>query len=190
MGTANCPEIRTEFALSPSERAEARDTFVRSFEQQFADWSSIAKVCVEIERDKDYLLLGFQSFGSWLMEAAPRSRSYIYLVMGRYKELAPDISDDNLARIPLESTLTLRKLSSKVRQSPELASAAIKKPKELRKYIQVNHPDQHIDDIVERRLKFTGEQWDRVETAYETYLLAHPGASLESFIDWMVVEFQ
>lgn len=174
--------------LTAQERAAARHSFVISFERQFSDWAEIAKVCCQIEQDKDYLLLGFHSFGAWMMEAAPRSRSYLYLVMSRYKELAPDMSDEDLAKIPLESTAVLKQLSSKLRQNPELASVAIKKPKELRQYVQEKHPDQHVEGIVERRLKFTASQWDRVEATYEAYLLTDEGASLETFIEWLCSE--
>src|SRR5882672_377315 len=107
MGTLTAPEIR-EYELSPKERASARDSFVRAFERQWSDWTEIARVCCEIEDDKDYLLLGFHSFGSWVLQAAPRSRSYLYLVMGRYRELRPDISDEELAQISLGSAGVLR----------------------------------------------------------------------------------
>lgn len=189
MGQIADIEIRPiDCDLTPKERAAARDSFVRSFERQFSDWSEIARVCCQVESDKDYALLGFHSFGAWLIEAAPRSRSYIYLVMGRYKELAPDISDEDLARIPLASTGVLKQLSSKVRQNPKLKSVAIKEPKELRKYIEENHPDQHIEGIVERKLRFTTSQWQRVEAVYEAYLVADEGASLETFIEWLCSE--
>ncbi len=181
-------EIRPDTDLSPQERAEARDSFVRSFERQFADWSEIARVCCQIEQERDYLLLGFHSFGAWLIEAAPRSRSYIYLVMGRYKELAPDISDEDLARIPLESTEVLKQLSSTIRRNPELASVAIKEPKELRKHIQENHPDQHVELVVEKTIRFTASQWERVEAVYEAYLLTDEGASLATFVEWLCSE--
>ncbi len=181
-------EIRPDTDLSPQERAQARDSFVRSFERQFADWSEIAKVCCQIEQERDYLLLGFHSFGAWLIAAAPRSRSYIYLVMGRYKELAPDISDADLARIPLESTEVLKQLSSNVRRNPELASAAIKEPKDLRKHIQENHPDQHVELVVEKTIRFTASQWERVEAVYEAYLLTDEGASLATFVEWLCSE--
>lgn len=188
MGTANCPEIRTETDITPKERALARDSFVRSFERQFADWAEIARVCCQIEQDKDYHLLGFASFGAWLMQAAPRSRSYIYLVMGRYKELSPDISDEELAQIPLESAGVLKQLSPSVRRQSKVRQQAKGKASELIVTVQKDFPDQLIEGIVERRLKFTTSQWQRVEAAYEAYLVTDEGASLETFIEWLVSE--
>ncbi len=190
MATQPDIEIRPDTDISSQERAEARDSFVRSFERQFADWAEIAKACIDVERDKDYLRLGFKSWHAWLLDAAPMSRSYIYIVVGRYKELSPDIPHADLARMPAGSAKILQGVSSTVRRNPKVKSVAIKvkKPKDLRQYLHDNHPDQHVEGIVQRNLKFTRSQWDRIETAYETYLLTDEGASLESFFDWLVCE--
>jgi hypothetical protein len=177
-----------ETDLTPMERAKARHSFVTDFERQFSDWSGIARVCCEIERDRDYLLLGFHSFGSWLMSAAPRSRSYLYLVMGRYKELAPDIPDEELAQIPLGSAGVLRQLSPAVRRLSKVRQIAQGKPSELRQVLKDEFPEQHIEAIVEKTIYFTTSQWERIESVYETYLLTDEGASLSTFIEWLCSE--
>lgn len=188
--TVNCPEIRHETNLSPRERAEARDAYVRSFDRQFADWTEIAKACIDVERDKDYLVLGYKSWHEWLLAAAPASRSYIYIVVGRYKELVPDIPHEELSQMTLESAKVMSQVSSTLRHNPELKSVAIKvkKTKELRQFIKEKHPSQHIEQTVERKLKFTASQWERIEGAYEAYLLTDEGASLETFFEWAVSE--
>ncbi len=190
MGTATAPEIRAEFGITPQERADARDSFVRSFERQFSDWTEIAKVCIEVERDRDYELLGFPSWHAWLMAAAPKSRSYIYLVVGRYKELIPDIPDAELAQITLGSAGVLRQLSSKIRQHPEIRKAATLKPSDLRQVLYKEFPDQHFEPVVEHRLRFTISQWGRIEAAFEAYRVLDSTASLETFIEWLVSECQ
>src|SRR5882724_6724330 len=99
--TVNCPEIRyQEIKLTPQDRAEARHAYVRAFEDQFSNWAGIAKACIDVDRDKDYLLLGYKTWHAWLLDAAPMSRSYIYIVVGRYKELAPDIPHEELVQMP------------------------------------------------------------------------------------------
>lgn len=190
MGTITCPEVRTEFGLTPKERAEARDSFVRSFERQFSDWTEIAKVCIEVERDRDFEVLGFSSWHSWLLNAAPRSRSYIYLVVGRYKELSVDIPEAELAQIPLGSAGVLKQLSSKIRQDPKIRQAARSKPGDLRQVIQNEFPLQHIEGIVEHRLRFTTSQWGKIESAFEAYKTVDESASLEIFFEWLVSECQ
>jgi hypothetical protein len=183
-------EVRPESALTPRERAEARDSFVRDFERSFSDWSAIAKCCIEVERDKDYEILGYSSWHAWLLAAAPRSRSYIYLVVGRYKELSADVSEEELAQIPLGSAGVLRQLSSATRRDPSVRKAATQPPKEFRQSIRESHPEQFIESIVEKKLRFTASQWDVIDRAYEAYQVLDPGASLEIFLEWLVSEAQ
>jgi hypothetical protein len=188
--SACCDLEWRETTLSPRDRAVARDSYVREFERRFNDWSDIAKVCYEVERDKDYELLGFRSFGAWIIAAAPRSRAYIYLVTGRYKELKDDFSDQELSEIALDSTATLRKLSPAVRKDPEVRAAAKKKPQELRQVVIERHPDQLVEEIVEKSLRFTGSQWKVIEGAFQSYREREQDetASLEDFVEWLITE--
>jgi hypothetical protein len=174
--------------LTPKARAEARDAFVRAFDEQFSNWVSIAKCCVDVERDKDWELLGFESFGKWITDAAPRSRSYLYLVIGRYKELAPDIPETELSQIPLGSAGILKQLSPAVRKESKIRLAAKGKPAELRQVLEQEFPHQHVESLVEKHLKFPLSQWEKIETAYETYKLTDETATLEEFFEWLVSE--
>lgn len=189
MGTINCPEIR-ETSLSPQERAQARDFRVRDFERQFNDWTEIAKCCIEVERDQDYKLLGFPSWHAWLLDAAPRSRSYIYLVVGRFKELIADIPEEELAQIPLGSAGVLRSLSSAARKSSKIRQAAQSKPAEFRKVLEQEFPEQHIEPIVECRLRFKLSFWVNFEAAYEKYKLTDETATKEDFVEYLVSEME
>lgn len=179
-----------ETTLSPQDRAIARDSYVREFERRFNDWSDIGRVCYEIERDKDYELLGFKSFHQWILVAAPKSRAYIYLVTGRYKELKADFTDEELAQIDLDSTNTLRRLPSAVRRDPIVREGAKKKPQEFRQIVQESHPEQMIEDVVEKQLKFSRSQWEVVEGAFESYKVRENDeyASLEDFVEWAITE--
>ena len=189
MGTLTAPEIR-EHRLSPKERAFARDSYVRDFERTFQDWTAIAKCCIDIERDRDYELLGFASWHAWLLDAAPRSRSYIYLVVGRYKELIADIPEEELAQIPLGSAGVLRKLSSAQRRSVEVRKSATKKPEQFIADLQVLSPEQHLEPLVECRLRFKLSFWSLFEAAYEKYKLTDETGSKEDFIEFLVSECQ
>jgi hypothetical protein len=187
MGTLNAPEVR-EFSLTPKERAESRDNYVRVFDQQWADWSSIAKVCVDMDRDRDWEILGFASFNQYLVTAAPRSRSYLYLVIGRYRELSPDIPDEELAQIPLSNASVLKQLSPEVRRESKIGRAAKGKPAEFREFVAREYPQQHVEPLVEQRLRFTLSAWQRIEAAWEAYKVIDESASLETFLEWLVSE--
>lgn len=183
-------QVSEETSLTPLERATARNSFVKDFEERFADWSTIAKVCIEVERDKDYLLLGYHSWNAWLLEVAPKSRSYIYLVVGRYKELIPDIPEEELAQIPLGSAGVLKQLSSAARRDPAVRQAARSKPSELRMVVSATHPEQALETIVEKKCRFAMSQWNVIDSAYQAYLVLDDGASFEDFIEWLVSETQ
>jgi hypothetical protein len=170
------------------QRAQNRDQFVREFERQWADWTEIAKCCIDIDLDRDWALLGFHSFEAWLVNAAPRSRSYLYLVIGRYKELSIDLPPEELAQISLGSAGVLRQLPSSMRRDPEVQRQARKQPKEFRESLRERHPGQHIETIVEVKLKFTASAWNVVSAAFDAYRLVDETASMADFVEWMCSE--
>jgi hypothetical protein len=183
-------EIRPEGSLTPTQRAKARDCYVRDFERQFSDWASIAKCCIEVERDKDYLLLGFPSWHAWLLSAAPKSRSYIYLVVGRYKELIADIPEQELAQIPLGSAGVLKQLSPAVRRESKIRQAAKGKPSELRQAVKESFPEQHIEGLDSRMLNFTESQ----AAVYDEMLACHramnnPETSAEEIVEMLCADW-
>jgi len=70
--------------------------------------------------------------------------------MGRYKELAPDISDEDLARIPLESTGSYEAIvQSKVFDGhpSQLSASGCHQETEgsAKVHIQENHHRQHVE---------------------------------------------
>ncbi len=173
-------------ALTPKARAEARDSFVRAFDQQFSNWVSIAKCCVDVERDRDWEVLGFESYGQWITDAAPKSRSYLYLVIGRYKELIPDIPEKELEQIPLGSAGILKQLSSKVRKESKIRQAAKGKPSELRQVLKDSQPEQHIETLDVRTMRFTESQACLHDEALESYrVLNESEATAEELIEWL-----
>jgi hypothetical protein len=183
-------EIRAETNISPKERAEARDAYVREFERQFNDWVGIAKCCADVERDRDWELLGFPSWHAWILDAAPRSRSYIYLVVGRFKELSIDIPEEELALIPLGSAGVLTKLSSSARRDSKIRKSAQQKPEKFVADLQQIAPQQHLEAMIRKEVFFTASQWAVIEPKFEAYCLLDPGASLATFIEFLVSECQ
>lgn len=170
MGTLNAPEIR-EFSsgLSPLELAKRHDSYVRDFERRWSDWTDIARICLTVDRDKEWELLGFHSWEHWLMDAAPKSRSYIYLVVGRYKELSADIPEDELANIPLGSAGVLKALPRSLRKDPGVRKAAKSKPKQFREALKQDHPEQLLEAIEPMRIHFTSSQRLVFEETLEEY---------------------
>lgn len=187
MGTLNAPEIR-EISMSPKERAKARDLYVRDFDRQFADWAGIADCCLAVDRDRDWEILQFHSFHAWLLDAAPASRSYLYLVMGYYKKLILDIPAEELAEIPLGSAGVLASMSSTVRRDPKIRKAAKKKPGEFIREVQEMAPEQHVEGRHRVTLDFPLSAWTLIENAYQKFQELGGPASLETFVEFLVSE--
>jgi len=176
--------------LAPQKRAEARFHFIRSFDEQFSNWVSIAKCCVDAENDRDWQVMGYESFGKWLKEAAPRSRSYLYLAMARYKELIDDIPENELKEIPLGSAGILKQLSPAVRRQSKIRQAAKGKPSELRQILHEELPDQHIEPLEIRTLKFAQSQAGIFDEMVECYrAINHQEATAEEAVEWLASQW-
>jgi hypothetical protein len=189
MGTTNCPEIR-EVPLSPEERAQARDSYVRNFDRQFKDWQEIAKCCLSVKRDEDWKTLGFESFARWLHDAAPASERYLYLAMGLWENLSPDIPEDKLNEIPLGTAAILQRQvkSAKLRKDPKILEAAKQKPKKFIADMKELAPDQHVELRHRITLDFEASAWSVIEATFEKYKVMEGECSLETFIEWMCSE--
>lgn len=183
-------EIRPCVGLNPKERAEYRDHYVREFERQWSDWVGIAKCCADVERDRDWEILGFSSWHTWILDAAPRSRSYIYLVVGRYKELIPDIPEEELSKIPLGSAGVLRSLPSKIRKRPDIRESARQKPEKFVADLQQIEPMQHLEAKIRKEVFFSASQWAVIEPKFEAYLLTDSTGTLADFIEFLCSECQ
>jgi hypothetical protein len=176
-------EVRTH-TLTAQERAIERDSLVREFERQFSQWTAIAKVCIEVERDRDWEILGFHSWSAWILDAAPKSRSYIYLVTSRYKELIADIPEEELAQIPLGSAGVLKQLSPAVRKSSKIRQAAKEKPEKLRQIVEQEFPEQHLLGLDIRCLKLDTSQAGVFDEALAIYrALNNHCATVEEFVE-------
>jgi hypothetical protein len=184
-------EIRPEAGLTPVERAQARDSYVRDFERQFKDWQGIAACCLSVDRDGDWRLLGFESFKAWLHDAAPASERYLYLAMGLWKELSVDIPEDILNTIPIGTAAILQRQvkSPKLRRDSRVLAAAKNKPKKFVEELRQIAPDQHVEGIVRKVVEFTESQWSVVEATYEKYqVMLDPNASFAAFIEFLCAE--
>jgi len=95
----------------------------------------------------------FQSFGSWLMDAAQVSSSNAYRAMKVLKQIT-DIPVADLQEMSRANVMIVAQLSSKVRQDPQVIAAA-KSQTETGFYqtLEANYPDQHIESSPRMDLK-------------------------------------
>jgi hypothetical protein len=174
-------------------QAFADDSRVREIDRQVREsWSELAAICIRV-RDKllwKYLINPYTSFDDWLMDAAPVCRSTIYRGMGILSVIAADVRPEDIAGIEIGNASLLAQLSSGVRQDPEIIAAAKsgRESKKLRQAVRQRYPDQLVELIVEKKLRFTESQWGAIEPKYEAYQLINPNAGLEEFFEFCVSE--
>jgi hypothetical protein len=174
--------------VTPEERAASRDAYIRSFERAFLDWSGIAKVCIDMKRDRDWELLGFRSFGAWLTDAAPCSRSYIYTAIDLYHKLAADIPAEELSAMPMGSAQLLTGVSTATRRDPKAKSAAKKGKRQLRKTMATDFPHEHID--ASTTLDIPQGLMDVLEEGVDVYTtLSREPITLLPFMEFLVSDW-
>lgn len=192
MQTVNCPEVRTK-TLDLETQALVDDSRVREIDQTVREsWSELAAICIRVRDRQEWKVLPgkYHSFDDWLIQAAPCCRATVYKGMGVLSVIAQDLSPEEISRIEIGNASLLAQVSSKVRRDPEVIEAARsgRHSKKLRATIRAKHPAQHIEDVVEKKLRFTSSQWDIIELAYNSYLEQDATASLEVFFEWLVTK--
>jgi hypothetical protein len=203
MGTVTCPEVR-EFTLTAQERAEAHDSRVREINRIVREsWSELAAICIQVRDRQEWKLLQcltldierpFSSFDDWLLDAAPVCRATAYKGMGILSVLAKDLAPEEIAGIEIgnASILAYEVSSPSVRRDPEVIEAAKsgRHSKKLRDVVMQKYPNQHLENIVEKKLVFSRSAWEKIEAAYDAYRLIDEKARLEDFFEWAVSECQ
>jgi hypothetical protein len=190
MATITCPEIR-EFKLTPKEQALTYDSRVREIDRIVREsWSELAAICIQV-RDKmlwKELPGKYTSFDAWLLDAAPVCRATVYRGMGVLSVLSKDVSPEDIAGMEIgnASILAYEVSSSKVRRDPEIVAAAKshRHSKKLREVVKTKYPEQHLEDVVEKKFHFTASQaelFDEFLTCYRA--MNNPNAPAEEAIE-------
>src|SRR5579863_6871368 len=90
-----------EVALSRKALFDDLDARARGIERRVKEtWVELAEICTAVRDTELWREGGFSSFGAWLLNACPTSRSYAYAAMGVRDELA-EIPTEELKQIPL-----------------------------------------------------------------------------------------
>lgn len=166
------------------------DARMRELEKQHvACWSEMAEIASIVDENNEWRVGGYHSFGAWLEDAAPQSRSAMYVAMGLVKELKADISQKDLRQIPLGSAKVLAKMPRKLRRKPETVNNAKKRPKEFVADVQRDHPELHIETLAPRNYAFTASQSEQIDGAVEFAKLLFDVTSDEAAFEAIAVEF-
>lgn len=155
-------------------------------------WARIGRLAVQMESDRDYLALGYDTMGACIMEIELLSgydRSSIYAYKTLYEEASPN-AGETILDMPLGSAQIYRQLSTSLQRNPEVRTAAQNKPKDFRVRLAREFPQALIEskirlnlnldnsvfvlweEFLERCREISGDPAMTYEQAFELYLLA------------------
>jgi hypothetical protein len=183
-------------SLPEMDAAVLLDTRLRCLEAEFKrSFLEMGIICVEVQERRlwaslcDFDGVPYHSFEAWVCSAAPQCRRQCFSAMAAVKELT-EIPMHELAEIPQCNLAQLRKLSSGVRQQPEvIAAAKCLSEDDFRSKIKESFPDQHISNRRRMVLNFDEGDYETVCTWLDAIgealdLTDREGELLALAIDW------
>lgn len=156
--------------------AKCHDARIREIERTIAGaWSEMAEIAVQVRDNEEYLLLGFHSFGAWLSDAVPRSRSTVYAAIGLLEELK-DVPMEDLRQIGIGNAGILKSLSTGARRRQDVLEAAkVHQPRDFASLVSETVPESHLEPYVNPRFRFTVSQWKVIQEAIEQVIEQYDG---------------
>lgn len=183
MSTATCGhEIRGLAENLPfgtnKQRFQAIDAYVREYERILREWPTLAKLCLEVKRDKLWKYGGHAGYQEWLVSALPTCERKVRYATSLYESLHEDFSDGELSEIPVETAKVLSKISKASRRDPKVREAVKEKREKFVKTLAQVRPDEHIEPNITRTFTYEASQWEKIQQAMEMYRrIQNPNAS-------------
>lgn len=131
------------------------DGRVRNIEQRLKQtWLELSNLCITIQDEELWKEGGYASYGQWIVNACPFSRSYAYAAVGARRELS-DVSEDDLRQIPLGNAITLKQTPRNRRKRALIEQAKQQPPKEFLHTVVTDIPETHLDEVMVHRFRLT-----------------------------------
>ena len=172
--------------------ARAHDARMKEIERNLsAAWSEMAEIAVQVRDNEEYLLLGFSSFGSWLLDAVPRSRSTVYAAIGLLEELK-DVPMEDLRLMSVGCAHVLKKLDKASRTRQDVLEAAKSQPpSDFAATVSETVPTSLVEPYVNPRFRFTLSQWQSIQEGIQSMMEQDPDIkSREEAIEYIVEEWK
>lgn len=135
-------------------RARARFDELVSLGKQAVEaervWAKIGRLAVQMETDRDYATLGYDSMGACIMEIELLSgydRSSIYAYKTLYEKVAPN-AGESILQMRLGSAQLYWQLPSALQRDPDVQQAASSRPKVFRNKVSQDYPAALIESKI------------------------------------------
>jgi len=167
------------------------DKRARSIEaQNKATWVELAEICCSVRDNRLWQDGGFQSFGEWLKDACPTSRSLAYLAIGIREELK-EIGTSQLKKIPLGNANILRDTPKHRRNGHLLEAAMMQPPREFLGTVIEHSPESHLERKHCHKFRLTQSQTKVLMDGFEMWrkLNEDPDAPAEDVLEGIIADF-
>jgi hypothetical protein len=136
------------------------------------------------------------SFNAWSKSCPSSCRAKIWAAKTLFEDLSADLRPEQLDGVPRGKLKVLRQLSSSVRVKDEVLEAARNKKTsvaDFRKLISDNEPDQHIDQLVDKKFHFEVSAWTNIQASIEhkkAEFKDNTGISDEEALEYICADYE
>jgi hypothetical protein len=141
----------SDAAPASTERARTRFNELVSLGKQAVEagriWARIGRLAVQMERDRDFVVLGYESMGACILEIELLSgydRSSIYAFKTLYEEASPN-AGESILQMPFGTAQIYRQLPAALQRDADVREAAKQKPKLFRAQVAQDYPQALVE---------------------------------------------
>lgn len=176
--------LRKELFITLDKRAREIESAWKS------SWVELADLCATIRDDELWREGGYHSFGAWLQNACPTSRSMAYMALGIRSELK-EIPAEELKQIPLGNADILKNTPKQHRNGKVLEAAKQQPPREFIGTVIEASPDSHLEKRNVHKFRLTTSQSEKLIATLNMWRLVNddPEAPVEDALEGVLAEY-
>lgn len=153
-------------------------------------WVELADICETVDSNQLWREGGYASFGAWIKNACPTSRSMAYMALGLRKELK-EISAEDLKQIPLGNAEILKNTPRQNRTSELLAAAKEQPPREFERTVIDAAPAGHLERTQCHKFRLDAGASKKLQVTFDKwrYLNDDPEATAAECLEGVLADY-
>lgn len=167
------------------------DGRVRNIEARFkATWLELSNLCIAMQDGELWREGGYDSYGQWLMNAAPMSRAYAYAAV-KARQALRDVPEEDLKEIPLGNAITLEQTPRNRRNGDLIEKAKRQPPREFRETVEDEIPEAHVELTTVHRFRLTRGAGKVLRSGLDMWRILNddPEAPAESALEGLIADY-
>lgn len=167
------------------------DGRVRNIEQRLKQtWLELSNLCIKIMDEELWREGNYPSYGAWLVNACPFSRSFAYKAVGARRELA-ELSEEDLKEIPFGNAVVLQHTPRNRRQRALIEQAKQQQPQEFLATVVDNIPESHLEELTVHRFRLTKGASKTLRAGLDAWRILNddPSAPVEAALEGLVADY-